>query len=119
MNDGFDYDVFLSYNRLDHSQVEDVARNLCERGLKVFLDRWQLAGGLSWPPLLESAMSRCAAFVTFIGPHGMGHWQQDEKYLALDTQAHNPQFPVIPVLGRGTATTVRQPRMSRNPCYTK
>ena len=32
----------------------------------------------------------------------MGRWQQREQYLALDRQAQNPSFPVIPVLLPGT-----------------
>jgi beta-lactamase class D len=37
------YDVFLSYNSLDHGVVEAVARKLQDEGLKPFLDRWNLA----------------------------------------------------------------------------
>jgi hypothetical protein len=33
-----------------------------------------------------------------LGPTGMGSWQQREHYLALDRQARDPSFGVIPVL---------------------
>jgi hypothetical protein len=37
----------------------------------------------------------------FLGPMGMGRWQQREKELGLDRQAHDPNFGVIPVLLAG------------------
>ncbi|KPK03079.1 MAG: hypothetical protein AMJ56_20085 [Anaerolineae bacterium SG8_19] len=33
-----------------------------------------------------------------LGPHGLGNWQQREKELALDRQAREVGFPVIPAL---------------------
>ncbi len=108
------YDVFFSYNWRDYEAVESVARALRDRGLKVFLDRWYLSPGCPWPQALEEALNSCRAVAVFLGPHGMGPWQQREKYLALDRQARDdwgeekylaldrqgrePRFPVIPVL---------------------
>ncbi len=50
------YDVFLSYNWRDHGIVEEVARNLREQGLSVFLDRWYVVPGRPWPHVLEEAL---------------------------------------------------------------
>jgi len=38
------------------------------------------------------------AVAVFVGVGEMGPWQQREKYLALDRQARDAAFPVIPVL---------------------
>src|SRR5262245_33182912 len=92
------YDVFLSYNWRDHALVEAVARFLREHGLTVFLDRWYLLPGRPWPQTLEETLNACRAVAVLLGPHGMGAWQQREKDLALDRQAHDPAFPVIPIL---------------------
>ncbi|HZI20689.1 MAG TPA: toll/interleukin-1 receptor domain-containing protein [Pyrinomonadaceae bacterium] len=92
------YDVFLSYNNRDHAEVEVVARRLKELGLTVFLDRWYLVAGTPWPQHLETILNACRAAAIFLGPYGMGRWQQREQYLALDRQAKNSDFPVIPVL---------------------
>ena len=92
------YDVFFSYNWRDREAVENVAWALRERDLKVFLDRWYLVAGRPWPQALEEALSSCRAVAVFLGPQGMGRWQQREKDLALDRQARDPRFPVIPVL---------------------
>ena len=96
------YDLFVSYHWRDREAVESVARELAARDLKVFLDRWYLIPGQSWVAALERTLSECKAFAIFLGPHGMGRWQQREKELALDRQAKDLAFPVIPVLLAGS-----------------
>jgi formylglycine-generating enzyme required for sulfatase activity/energy-coupling factor transporter ATP-binding protein EcfA2 len=91
-------DIFLSYNFRDNEAVNAVAQALQQQGLSVFLDRWYLTPGISWQQELERALSDCRAVAVFIGPSGLGRWQQQEKKLALDRQARDPAFPVIPVL---------------------
>ncbi len=78
--------------------VEAIGRELRTRGLSVFLDRWYLVPGRPWPDHLEKVLSTCRAVAIFLGPSGMGRWQQREQYVALDRQALNPSFPVVPVL---------------------
>lgn len=92
------FDVFFSYSTRDHAAVERVARALTDGGLRVFLDRWYLTPGRPWPQALERTLDACNAVAVFIGAEGLGHWQQRERDLALDRQARNPAFPVIPVL---------------------
>jgi hypothetical protein len=94
-----EYDVFISYHWRDHSKVEPIARELREKhGLKPFLDRWYLVPGQSWPQALQETLRSCRAVAVLIGPGEMGPWQQREMYFALDRQARDPKFPVIPVL---------------------
>jgi hypothetical protein len=95
-------DVFLSYSRADQAVVEGVAKRLHGLGLQVFLDRWYLAPGCSWPQALERALADCRSVAVALGPSGMGAWQQREQYHALDRQAHTPGFRVIPVVLPGT-----------------
>jgi hypothetical protein len=92
------YDVFLSYHWRDHAHVESIARALRERDLNVFLDRWYLHPGRPWPQELEKVMRSCKAVAVCVGPGEMGPWQQREKNMALERQAHEHDFPVIPVL---------------------
>ena len=92
------HDVFLSYNWRDHAAAEVLARALRDQGLRVFLDRWYLIPGRPWPQALETAVGDCAAVAVLLGPNGTGNWQQREKDLALDRQARDAAFPVIPVL---------------------
>lgn len=97
-----DYDIFLSYHWRDHAQVEALARKLREHKLTVFLDRWYLTPGQSWPKALEVTLAQCRAVAVCIGQGEMGPWQQREQYLALERQAaaerRGQSFPVIPVL---------------------
>jgi tetratricopeptide (TPR) repeat protein len=92
------FDVFLSYHWRDREQVEGIARRLREHGLHPFLDRWYLTPGQPWQQVLEQVVGHCRAVAVCIGPGEMGPWQQREKHLALDRQARNAGFPVIPVL---------------------
>jgi hypothetical protein len=92
------YDLFLSYNSADHNVVENIARKLHDQGLEPFFDRWYLAPGMRWRSKLEDTLSSCKAVSIFVGPSGMGSWQQREVDVALDLQSRNPDLPVIPVL---------------------
>jgi KaiC/GvpD/RAD55 family RecA-like ATPase len=96
------YDLFVSYHWRDRDAVEMVARELRGRGLKVFLDRWYLVPGQSWVAALEKVLGECAAAAIFLGPFGMGRWQQREMERALDRQTQDGRFPVIPILLAGS-----------------
>jgi WD40 repeat protein len=92
------FDVFLSHSHADRDAVERLGRALRAHGLTVFVDRWYLVAGQSWPETLEKHLRDCRAVAVCIGASAMGAWQQREHYKALDRQAHEPGFPVIPVL---------------------
>jgi hypothetical protein len=92
------YDVFFSYNWQDASAVEAVAHALRAQGLTVFLDRWYLVPGRPWHPALEEIIDACRAVAVFLGPPGMGSWQQRETELAFARQSRDSSFPVIPIL---------------------
>lgn len=96
------FDVFLSYHWRDHAQVEALAHRLHEQHLTVFLDRWYLTPGQSWPKALEANLAHCRAVAVCIGQGEMGPWQQREQYLALERQVaaerRGQSFPVMPVL---------------------
>jgi hypothetical protein len=97
------FDVFLSYNRLDRAVVDRLAAALVERKLRVFKDDWYLRPGEFWPTALEKTLAMSAAIVIAIGRNGLGPWQQREAVAALDRQsredkAGKPKPAVIPVL---------------------
>src|SRR4051794_21859927 len=68
--DGAAFDVFLSYSRADQAVIERIAQHLHAHGLTVFLDRWYLAPGRSWPEALESALAQSRAVAVLLGPNG-------------------------------------------------
>jgi len=96
------YDLFLSYNSVDHRVVGEVAHKLANGGFKeVFLDGWNLLKGMRRRPMLEKALSSSKAVAIFAGPGEMGSWQQREVDIALNLQSKSANLPVIPVLLRG------------------
>ena len=92
------YDVFISYNTLDHVAVTTLAEQLKRQQMQVFLDRWHLVPGQPWPERLKQVLHDCSAVAICIGPGEMGPWQLREMYFALERQNQEPGFPVIPVL---------------------
>jgi formylglycine-generating enzyme required for sulfatase activity len=93
------YDVFLSYNSEDRDVVVEIALYLEEkRGLRPWLDRWHLIPGKPWFQNMERGLIASKTCAVFVGRSGEGPWQQKELAAALDRQARNPGFRVVPVL---------------------
>jgi hypothetical protein len=97
------YDVFLSHATHDKPQVEELARRLMAEGLKPFLDKWHLIPGEPWQEALEEALDRSRTFSVFLGPDGVGPWQNEEMRDALDIRARDKSRRVIPVLLPGAS----------------
>ena len=97
------YDVFLSYNSVDHGVVEDVARKLRDEGLEPFLDRWGLAPGMRWRSKLEETLTSCKSVAIFVGPSEMGSWQQRWEGPALGAGPERTEPQTDPgIRARGT-----------------
>lgn len=95
------YDVFLSYAHSDRAAVEHLARELRDRGITAFLDRWELIAGEPWQEAIEAALESSNALLVFLGPSGLGPWAQTELAYAISERVRDPGFRVIPVLGPG------------------
>ena len=96
------FDVFLSYNWRDESAARRIDAALRAAGLAVFLDRVELSPGQDWLPRLEAALRDCRAVTVLCGPSGFGAWQAREVQLAFDRRSREPEFPIVPVLLRGS-----------------
>lgn len=92
-----EFDVFLSYNGEDRAAVETIARALREQGLKPWFDLWELRPGLPWRSQLEKQIARVRAAAVFIGPNGIGPWQ-DLEVTAFINELLRRGAPVIPVV---------------------
>jgi WD40 repeat protein len=93
------YDAFLSYNTKDRDAVEAIAFYLKDKaGLKVFFDRWEMIPGTPVQETLEKALAESAACVVFIGPPGLGIYQNEETRIALEKSISKKELRVIPVL---------------------
>lgn len=112
VNKDFEFDVFLSYNRQDKPQVRRLAEKLQFRGIRVWLDEWEIAPGSSWQQELEKAISKTKAAAVLVGSSGIGPWQNEEMRAAI-TAFVERRCPVIPVLLPDAPTRVALPLFLR------
>lgn len=104
-----DYDVFLSHRSEDKPMVERLAERLVEVGhLSPFLDRWHLIPGEPWQEGLETALNRSRCCAVFVGPSGVGSWENEEMRAALSRRVQESRFRVIPVLLPGADIVARE-----------
>ncbi len=92
------YDVFLSHNIGDKPAVEALAQKLLDAGLTPFLDKWHLVPGEPWQEALEEALTESSACTVFLGPGGIGPWENEEMRSALALRVRDRAFRVIPAL---------------------
>jgi formylglycine-generating enzyme required for sulfatase activity len=97
MNDQQQFDVFLCHNSQDKSPVKEIGAKLKARGLRPWLDEWELRPGLPWQRLLEEQIESIGSAAVFVGENGIGPWQQLELEAYL-RRFVNRGVPVIPVL---------------------
>jgi TIR domain-containing protein len=91
------FDVFLCHNSADKPDVKKIGRQLKERGILPWLDEWELPPGQPWQPLLERQITSIKSAAVFVGPAGVGPWQEQELYGFL-REFVSRKNPVIPVL---------------------
>lgn len=95
----FDYDAFLSYNRVDAELVQRIGLRLKnEARLQVFLDKWNLVPGQLWLDDIERALDRSASCVVFIGTGSISPWSHQEMQAALQLRAAKKAIRIIPVM---------------------
>ncbi len=94
------FDVFLCHSAQDKPSVEFIADYLLKKGVRPWLDKWNLIRGDPWQEGIEEALCSCAACAVFLGPAGIGPVQNEEMRVALERRLKRgkPGFRVIPVL---------------------
>jgi nucleotide-binding universal stress UspA family protein len=91
------YDVFLSYNSKDETEVKKIAEELKAQGIVPWLDKWELPPGRPAQRGLEAEIKESKSAAIFIGKDGLGPWQHMELN-AFIQQFVNRDCPVIPVI---------------------
>ncbi|HYU33388.1 MAG TPA: TIR domain-containing protein [Thermoanaerobaculia bacterium] len=91
------FDVFLSHNSKDKPAVRKLAEALRSRGLKVWLDEWELVPGRPWQEALEEVIETTGSSAVLVGKDGLGPWQDEEMRGCL-SEFVSRKLPVIPVL---------------------
>lgn len=103
-----DYDVFLSYNFKDRAAITEIAERLRAEGVLPWFDTSDIAPGRRWPDELERQIRKVSAGAVFIGPHGLGPWQELERQAFVNEHARR-ELRVIPVLLPGTPDDLELP----------
>jgi GTPase SAR1 family protein len=103
-----DYDVFLCHNSKDKAEVKIIAGRLKEQGILPWLDESELVPGRRWRPKLEEVIETIKSAAVFVGPDGVGPWQDLEQDAILQ-QLVGRNCPVIPVILPGCAATPKLP----------
>jgi hypothetical protein len=92
------FDVFLSYSHDDGSHVEELAKRIDDRGLKVWIDKWVLVPGGKWQPEIAHGLRKANACAVCIGERTPSGWFKEEIERALNLQTNDASFRVIPIL---------------------
>src|SRR3972149_4736716 len=91
------FDVFLSHNSKNKPIVRKLAIELKNRGLKVWLDEWELVPGRLWQEAIEEIIQTTKTAAVLVGKDGMGPWEIPEMRACLSEFVRR-KLPVIPVL---------------------
>ena len=91
------FDVFLCHSSDDKDAVRAIGRDLYSCGLRPWFDEWELRPGLPWQEALEKEINNIFAAAVFVGPTGMGPWQ-DMEVSAFLRQFVARKCPVIPCM---------------------
>ncbi|HKH45856.1 MAG TPA: toll/interleukin-1 receptor domain-containing protein [Thermoanaerobaculia bacterium] len=102
------FDVFLSHNSKDRPAVRELAEALRARGLKVWLDEWELVPGQPWQEALEEVIETTRASAVLVGKDGLGPWQDQEMRGCLSEFVER-KLPIIPVLLPGALEVPKLP----------
>jgi hypothetical protein len=94
-------DVFLAHHSSDKPAVREIAKQLISKEVQVWLDERELIPGEPWRPRIEEALAKCKSIAVFVGPNGIGDWQELEIDTAL-AKAVRDKRRVIPILLPGT-----------------
>jgi hypothetical protein len=100
------FNVFFSYNSADKPAVDWTAKEVREQGIRPWLCHTELAPGRPWRKELKRQIRIIGAAAVFVGPKGLGRWQEREVRL-LQWEFMKRGCPVIPVLLPGAAAPVR------------
>jgi formylglycine-generating enzyme required for sulfatase activity len=92
------YDVFLCHSGKDKPAVVELALKLREKGIEAWLDQAALPGGVHWLNEAAGALGACRSCAFFVGPNGLGQWQESELRIAIERHVKEGSFPVIPVI---------------------
>lgn len=91
------FDVFLCHNVQDKAEIKRIGEELRHRGLRPWLDEWELRPGVPWQDFVEEQIEEIKSAAVFVGESGLGPWQEME-IRGLLSEFVKRNCPVIPVM---------------------
>jgi hypothetical protein len=111
------YDVFLCYNSNDKAAVIELAEALKRRGIRVWVDAWEIAPGRRWQDELETIVGNCKSAAICVAANGIGPWEDAELKSLLsrftNMKKEGKHLPVIPTLLPGAPESITLPTFLR------
>jgi len=96
---GGTYDVFVSHQHTEAEAAEAIGAKLADRvGLTVWLDKWVLVPGEPWQQKVAKGLEQARTCAVLVGRNEPRGWFREEIGLALNRQARDREFRVIPVI---------------------
>src|SRR5450631_3439458 len=112
--------LFLSHSGVDTGAARELKRRLLNSaearaaGMRVWLDKDDLAAGTGWQSQLEKAISEeTTAFAVHVGAMGVVNWVESEVRLALSRATGSSQYPFIPILAKECTDAAALPAFAR------
>jgi|GEM_PF-1430498 len=95
--DGDTFDVFMCHSSDDKPFVREMNSRLRSAGVRTWFDEDELPPGRLWQELLEDQISQISTAAIFVGPSGLGPWQNAElrAFLSEFVRRRCPVMPVI------------------------
>jgi WD40 repeat protein len=112
--------LFLSHSGADTEAARDLKRRLLdsadarEAGLRVWLDKDDLAAGTGWQGQLEKVITeQSTAFAVHVGAKGIVNWVESEVRLGLSRATTASNYPFIPILAKECSGSAALPPFAR------
>jgi hypothetical protein len=86
--------VFICYSRKDEAFVLKLAKDLKNKGVSVWLDKWDIPSGANWNEAIDKALNDCASMVLVLTPSSV----ESERVQHEWSSALDKKKVVVPIL---------------------
>lgn len=92
------FDVFISYDNRDWSEVRKIVQELRNRGLRPWVDKVHLRPGKRWEAEVTRVIQHIPAMAVFVGSHGGEKLFRDLEPSHFLNRFKEQELPLIPVI---------------------
>lgn len=90
--------VYINYSRSDKQFAVRLAENLMDRGIKIWIDIWNIKAGEAWRSQIEEAINNASAIISVLSPRSV----LSAGFIAVMDQVTIAGARIIPVLAEQT-----------------